>query len=319
MKKLISVLFAIAILFSIAACGSDSTDTSANTSTSNESETTSIESMVVATQSGKEEFNGYSDSTVSELTVGDISLKVPDYYVYSDKSTDTTKIYGIGEDNAVVGLFAISKGSEELESGIVEALNNASNNDLESLASDIFDSPTLVETKEISVPEFNTIAIEVDTTTDGKAATGYVVFLVENSSNSAYSAYLLQYKDTKYSYYNDFAKVLQSIAVAESSTEETDTASESTATASIGINPEFKAAMDEYEKFFDQYVEFMNSYLANPTDMNLLLQYTSFLTQYQQTMEAFENYDTSNLNNEELAYYVEVTARIEQKLLTVIG
>ena len=82
-----------------------------------------------------------------------------------------------------------------------------------------------------------------------------------------------------------------------------------------GIRPEFKEAMDSYEAFFDEYIEFLESYDAN--DMSMLLEYTSFLSQYSETMGKLEDIDESELSPEEDAYYLEVMLRIDQKLITV--
>lgn len=90
-------------------------------------------------------------------------------------------------------------------------------------------------------------------------------------------------------------------------------------TESGSIRPDFKAAMDSYEKFFDEYVEFMQAYTENPTDVGLLMKAASFLTKYSETLDAMESWEGRDLNNAELAYYIEVTARIETKLLGVMG
>lgn len=84
---------------------------------------------------------------------------------------------------------------------------------------------------------------------------------------------------------------------------------------SSDIDPSFKAAMDSYEEFFDGYIEFMNKYAENPSDPSLLASYAEFMTQYTEIMEEMESWDDGSLNDAELAYYLDVTLRIEQKLL----
>lgn len=86
-----------------------------------------------------------------------------------------------------------------------------------------------------------------------------------------------------------------------------------------GIDPDFKAMMDAYEDFFDEYAEFMDSYAKNPTDMQLLMKYVEILEKYEEAMEALDEIDTDELNEQELAYYLAVTARIEKRLLETIG
>ncbi|MCD8012906.1 MAG: hypothetical protein LUG99_06990 [Lachnospiraceae bacterium] len=82
-----------------------------------------------------------------------------------------------------------------------------------------------------------------------------------------------------------------------------------------GMRTEFKEAMDEYEAFFDEYCEFMEEYKENPTDADLLSSYSSIMTQYAETMESKNALGEEELNDAELAYYIEVTARIEEKLI----
>lgn len=89
--------------------------------------------------------------------------------------------------------------------------------------------------------------------------------------------------------------------------------------AGDSIRADFKAAMDSYEVFFDEYVEFMQAYAQNPSDVGLMLKYATFLSKYADTMEALEGWEDRDLNSAELAYYIEVTARIETKLLRALG
>ena len=85
-----------------------------------------------------------------------------------------------------------------------------------------------------------------------------------------------------------------------------------------GIRPEFKEAMDSYEAFYDEYCQFMTDYKENPTDMTLLLQYTEMLGRLEEMNAAFDAWESEEMSNEELAYYLEVSARIQQKLIGVM-
>lgn len=83
-----------------------------------------------------------------------------------------------------------------------------------------------------------------------------------------------------------------------------------------GIRPEFKEAMDSYEAFFDEYIAFMEKY-ANTTDPTAMLSdYMDFMTRYIEAMEALEAINEDDLSSAELAYYLEVMTRINQKLLS---
>ena len=81
------------------------------------------------------------------------------------------------------------------------------------------------------------------------------------------------------------------------------------------ISPEFKKTMDDYEAWFDHYCEVMKKYQENPSDLELLTEMSDLIAEETTMLEQMENMDESEMNNAELAYYLEVTARIEKKLL----
>lgn len=100
---------------------------------------------------------------------------------------------------------------------------------------------------------------------------------------------------------------------------ETEATEEENTQTADGIDADFKATMDSYEAFFEEYCAFMKKYQENPTDLGLLADYAVFMQQYTETMEAMENLENDDLNTAELAYYVEVNARITKMLLEVAG
>ncbi len=94
-----------------------------------------------------------------------------------------------------------------------------------------------------------------------------------------------------------------------------------TAAAENEIRPEVKEFLDAYEACMDEYVEFMQKYLnADPTSMvSMMGDYYSILARYTEFAEKIDAFDESELTNAELAYYLEVTNRVSQKLLRVAG
>lgn len=84
-----------------------------------------------------------------------------------------------------------------------------------------------------------------------------------------------------------------------------------------GMRPEFKEAIDSYEAFFDEYCEFMKKYNESPDDLTLLAQYAEYIAQYTDTMSKMEALDDGEMNDAETKYYIEVTSRINQKLLEI--
>lgn len=99
--------------------------------------------------------------------------------------------------------------------------------------------------------------------------------------------------------------------------EDLDTGDESSESDSGLISPEFKKTMDDYEAWFDHYCDVMERYKEDSSNLELLSEMTDLLTEETKMLEEMENMDQSEMNNAELAYYIEVTARIEKKLLEV--
>ena len=85
--------------------------------------------------------------------------------------------------------------------------------------------------------------------------------------------------------------------------------------APAGVSPEFKSTVDSYEAFFDEYIAFMKAMSDDPNNTAMLLKYASMMMQYTETMEKLDAIDESKLSPADDAYYIEVMARIEVKLL----
>ena len=86
-----------------------------------------------------------------------------------------------------------------------------------------------------------------------------------------------------------------------------------------GMRKDFKDAMDSYEAFIDEYVAFMKKYSDNPSDVSLLADYTKYMSKYADMVEKFDKWESEDLNDAELAYYIDVQARVSKKLLDVAG
>ncbi|WP_240951078.1 DUF6591 domain-containing protein [Bifidobacterium olomucense] len=98
----------------------------------------------------------------------------------------------------------------------------------------------------------------------------------------------------------------------------TDSSTNSDADASAGTSDsDFKAAMDSYEKTMNDYVDFMNKYDSEGQPASMLVDYTKWLKQYNDTMQKFDALNDGSLTDEELQYYIEVQTRVNEKLSTV--
>lgn len=84
-----------------------------------------------------------------------------------------------------------------------------------------------------------------------------------------------------------------------------------------GMHRDFKEAMDSYEEFFDEYVAFMKKYENSDNPMSMFSDYTKFMSQYSETMQKLDEWKSKDLNTKETAYLLDVTNRINKKLLEV--
>lgn len=100
-------------------------------------------------------------------------------------------------------------------------------------------------------------------------------------------------------------------------TKNTGAVTTSSSISSDDIRQEFKDAMDSYEAFFDEYCEFMKKYTESDNSASMLSDYLSYMEKYTDTMTKFSAIEDEELSNAELAYYIDVNARISQKLLEV--
>ena len=85
-----------------------------------------------------------------------------------------------------------------------------------------------------------------------------------------------------------------------------------------GVDPELKAFLDSYEKFIDEYILFMKKYMEDPGNaVSMLGEYASIMEKYGEFAEAVEKYDEKEMSTADAKYYLEVTNRINQKMLDV--
>lgn len=85
-----------------------------------------------------------------------------------------------------------------------------------------------------------------------------------------------------------------------------------------GVDPELKAFLDSYEKFIDEYILFMKKYMEDPGNaVSMLGEYASIMEKYGEFAEAVEKYDEKEMSTADAKYYLEVTNRINQKMLDI--
>ena len=67
----------------------------------------------------------------------------------------------------------------------------------------------------------------------------------------------------------------------------------------------------------NEYCDFMKKYNDNPSDTSLLTDYTSYMSKYADFADKFDKWESEDLNDAEMAYYIEVQTRVNKKLAEV--
>lgn len=90
---------------------------------------------------------------------------------------------------------------------------------------------------------------------------------------------------------------------------------EQTTASNNELRTDFKNAMDNYESFMNEWVEFMKKYFdSDGTDSGLIKDYGTMMVKYEESINAFEEWEDEDMNDAEREYYIEVQIRVKQKL-----
>lgn len=232
----------------------------------------------------KPEMDGFDPETNTEIVFGNLALPLPSYYVELEKENTNFHYYVQGDDGC----------------SFIGVMGNGSKDEYENLGSSgTFDFGKVEVT--VDNEEQREVAGLPAVVYEGSAKGGKVtaVKCFDEETGNVYMFSLVEDGGNENSYLSDFKKVLDGAEYRST------------------VNPDFKAMMDEYEAFFDEYVAFMEQYLANPGDLSYLNSFASMMAQYEETMQALNSIDQDSLSADDLAYYLETMARINEKLASV--
>ena len=243
----------------------------------------------------KELKNGFNEETNTTITVGNFEFQIPDYAVLSDDDDETDNMahYIIEADSNNQATASFSIVTQKVD---VEFEREDFENNIDKLIDGFMEGASFTEVQrdgDTYTGKFNGIDV-----------TGKIrVILNDNDKSFAYLV-LIQTLNSEFDYSADYDKIVDSVVYKEAQEgESTD-----------DLDPEFKEMMDSYEAFFDEYIAFMEKYKENPTDMSLLSELSDMLTKEAEMLKEMEGLDQSEMSAAELAYYLEVTGRIYEKL-----
>lgn len=84
-----------------------------------------------------------------------------------------------------------------------------------------------------------------------------------------------------------------------------------------GVTPSFKETMDGYEEFMNQYVDFMVKYQDGGSTAAMLADYGKMVAKEAEWLNTIDTIDEDSLSDADLAYYLEVTGRVTEKLASI--
>ena len=93
----------------------------------------------------------------------------------------------------------------------------------------------------------------------------------------------------------------------------------SSSSSDDSVDSDLKAWLDGYEDFMEEYVDFMKEYEdADDSDaLDMLTDYYDLLDEYAQWVEELDEWDEDDMSEADLAYYLEVTARVTELLADI--
>lgn len=297
MKKILAILTVMVLVLTLAGCGNDE-----------------------SAPAGKE---SRTSDNYNSVEIGDMIFQVPDYYEGDDTDgSESMTLYAEkGEGLSFISLTPMDIQSDEGDfSANYEAVADAA---LETIfGSSGSDDSHKVDSSEFRTSEglqasetnfvYHLVSDDVDVPLDGK-----LILINNRDHNKVIMAYLLQSNYSEYDYADGFIKMINEAETTAVGSDSAEGAAETDSGDSDLLSPEFKKTMDDYEAWFDHYCDVMKKYQENPSDIELLSEMTTLLSEETTMLEQMENMDESEMNAAELAYYIDVTARIEKKLLEV--
>ena len=85
----------------------------------------------------------------------------------------------------------------------------------------------------------------------------------------------------------------------------------------MSVTPEFKEYMDSYEAFMNDYITFMEKADSDDASLSWLLEYASMMEEYADMEEQIDAIEEDELSNADYKYYIEVMARIANRMASV--
>lgn len=318
MKRFV-VAFALLFAFALLGCsGGAQSGTEAGSSEKQDASAASTESDSEA--SSKQRKDGFDEITNSTIEVAGVEFSAPAYYEVQEGNSDNQQQLIVPDDNQVGILTRVDDTSSV---GLTQNQFDSSVKDM--MVEEIIGDSVLsvAQSKDGEIANLSARIVSLEGVSDGVEKTGYLIIFFNEESSKLGSIIFVQTANAQYDYSDDFASMLKSAKLVASSDDQVEQATEETETQdsdkqkkeSGEVDPELKEWLDSYEAVVDSYVSFMEQY--DPNDLSSMSQYLDLLQQYSEFAQQVDDLDTSNMSAADYAYYIEVTSRCSEKLLSV--
>lgn len=262
-----------------------------------------------------EENDYLDDSDPEELTYSTVpfpfagvEFSVPEYYEMNEESPENVDVSfsATKGDYAEISLHSESATVDEFEQIKQQYLS-------EEFWGAGFDNVKELAFEDIQLAGLSGLSFFAIVKSDGTDLTIHLDIVYNLTTQQWLGLLFIQYGYPQYDYLHDYERMLDTAKLITPESLDSSPAP----TAPTGIRTEFKEAMDSYEAFFDEYVDFMEKYTNSTNPAGMLTDYSNYMAKYSDAMAALSRVNDGTLSNEELAYYIEVQSRINQKLLLV--
>ncbi len=170
----------------------------------------------------------------------------------------------------------------------------------------------------VSAAGFNVDFSKSDTSFHAKNAEGASVDISYEGNNlMKVIAYAAKDSSSSTSSTTDTKKEAASESKTETKTATSAADAAASASSSSGVTPEFKEMMDGYESIMNKYCDFMEKYDSSSSTAAMLAEYTKISAEYVEWAGKIDAVDQTTLSEADCAYYLEVTARVTERLAKV--
>ncbi len=252
----------------------------------------------------------YDSLSVDFVDVGCWNLPVPREMTLTDSAVDADQeFYTYSGNGGVFGLCSINVpytvSGEEFHtlnnSYMTGFMNNLGGSSINS------ETDTLVGGHQ---------AIEDSFTVEVNGVTVYGKSMMIDFSSDGYFLFIVlgypSYDPSMRDYYYYAISVVQDPSNAGS-------ASSTPATTTSAGSSNVRDVLDQYESFMDEYIAFMQAYNSATPDqmMDMYDDYLALLDEYLEMQNMIDGLDVTTMSDDDYAYYLEVTARVAQNLMSV--